>query len=294
MKRFIVILLFLTMLCSIDFGAPKSKVKPIIIAPAYHHDRYCTQPKDLVFSFRAYITSFDSGDDNNGDGTKDYWGIPEWVSYEIRKTPDPGPGPNRPNWMTDKLLNKLGIAPTDASYKYSKEFRKQHPNWYDRGHMCMKQLAWRMGENADWNTHTILNACPQKHDNNAGIWLDLEMKTGQWADKYGVVWIICGPIVNNLTPSSYIGEKEKKEMLVAVPDAFFKIVIRESDDINKPHVLAFIYPQDTKRGDTDHTKYLVSVDEIERKTNLDFFTLLPDDAEQEIESKKADSIWPLE
>ena len=292
MKRTLIVIILFTVLCSAVYGVKRPGLKPVILDPTYHHDRFNTQPKDLVFLFRAYMTSFDSNDDNNGDGTGDNWGIPEWVSYEIRRCPDPGKGPKRPNWMTDDLLNRLGIAPTDDSYNYSKEFRDQNPNWYDRGHMCMKQIAWRLGADADWNTHTLLNACPQRTEFNGGIWHDMEILTGKWADKYGVIWVICGPIVNNMTPSSYIGESEKKEMPVAVPDAFFKIVIKESKDIERPDILAFIYPHDTPKKDKNHKRYLVSVDEIETRTGLDFLTILPDDIEAQLESKKAKSLWP--
>ena len=83
-------------------------------------------------------------------------------------------------------------------------------------------------------------------------------------------------------------------MPVAIPDAFFKIVIKESIDSNKPDVLAFIYPQNTERDDRDHAKYLVSVDEIEQKTGLNFLTILPDSDEEEIESIKASEIWPTQ
>ena len=284
------VLAFLILLFSNSLHS--AKLKPIVLDPTYQHDKYNTQPKDIIRSFRAYITSFDSNDDNNGDGKNDNWGIPEWVSYKIKKAPDPGRGPNRPAWMTDNELYLRGIAPKDESYKYSQQFRDQHPNWYDRGHMCMKQIAWRLGSDADWNTHTMLNACPQRHDNNAGIWLDMEIKTMDWANKFGSVWVICGPIITDKTPSDYIGETEKNEMLVAIPDAFFKIVIKESGDINKPDILGFIYPQDTKRNDKNHVNYLVSVDEIEQKTGLDFFTILPDSAEEDIEGIKATKIWP--
>ena len=47
-------------------------------------------------------------------------------------------------------------------------------------------------------------------------------------------------------------------------------------------------------SDRNHLDYIVSVDEIEQKTGLDFLTILPDDSEEEIESKKADSLWPTE
>ncbi len=275
------------------FGALHAQqLKPIELDATYEHDKYNTQPKDVVRTFRAYTVSFDGSDDDNGDGQADYWRVPEWVSYEIKAMIDPEKGPKRPSkWMTDKELHGEGVCATDAAYNYSQEFRKTHPNWYARGHMCMKLIAWRHGANADWNTHTLLNACPQREHNNAGIWLDMEKKTIAWANEFGSVWVICGPVFTDQTPSSFIGEPEKGELMVAVPDAFFKVVVREGPTAEHPEVLAFIYPQDTQRKDTDHGKYLVSVDEVEERTGLDLFTNLSPEGQQKIEGSIAKGIW---
>jgi len=269
--------------------------KPIELNPAYDHDKYITQPKDIVRVFRAYMTSFDSADDDNGDGKPDRWGIPEWVAYEIKRFPRQlAPGPRRPrSWITDKGLHAAGITPKDDTYRYSRQFRNTHPNWYVRGHLCMKQHAWRLGANADWNTHTVLNAVPQRKDFNSGIWLDLEKKTADWADSYGAVWIVTGPIIEEKTPLEWLGEEG--EMRIAIPDALFKIVIKESQDSNRPDVLAFIYPQEGenyRRGPFDHAEYLTSVDGVEARTGLDFLTSLADDDEAVVERLIPTALWP--
>ena len=48
----------------------------------------------------------------------------------------------------------MKIAPADDTYHFSLEWREQNPNskflGYDRGQMCMKHIAWRLGADADW------------------------------------------------------------------------------------------------------------------------------------------------
>ena len=157
----------------------------------------------------------------------------------------------------------------------------------------MKQHAWRLGANADWNTHTVLNAVPQRKDFNSGIWLDLEKKTAEWADAYGAVWIVTGPIIEEKTPSDWLGEEG--EMKIAIPDALFKIVIKESQNPNRPDVLAFIYPQEGENyrsGPFDHTEYLISVNGVEARTGLNFLTSLPDQDEDAIEQIIPTALWP--
>lgn len=133
----------------------------------------------------------------------------------------------------------------------------------------------------------MLNACPQRLHNNAGIWLDMEVKTEKWANEFDSIWVICGPVFDSF--DDFIGEVDKGEFLIAVPDAFFKIIVREIE--GELDVLSFIFPQDTHRKDKDHLKYAVSVDEIEERTGLEFFTSLGNDVEESLEVEKAIKLW---
>jgi len=47
----------------------------------YDHDRFGTQPVDQLREFEAFVSSFDGGDDDNGDGVPDTLDIPQWVAY---------------------------------------------------------------------------------------------------------------------------------------------------------------------------------------------------------------------
>lgn len=143
----------------------------------------------------------------------------------------------------------------------------------------MKLIAERFGNDAAHNTHTFLNAVPQRATFNSGIWLDLENLSAAWAQRFGAVWIITGPILVDSTPSGWIGEPDKGGMQVAFPEALYKIVVKDSADPDVPDVLAFIYPQ-IGPGYTAkpyrHMSYITSVDEIEELTGLDFLTVVPD------------------
>lgn len=60
-------------------------LKPIVLDPAYQHDKFVTQPQDIVKQFRAYTVSFDFLDDNDSDSEGDALRVPEWVAYEIKR-----------------------------------------------------------------------------------------------------------------------------------------------------------------------------------------------------------------
>ncbi|MDR2101090.1 MAG: DNA/RNA non-specific endonuclease, partial [Treponema sp.] len=219
-----------------------SQYAPNILDASYEHDKWGTGPRDLMFFFTAYTVSFDGADDNNGDGRDDLWGVPEWAAYEIKALARDEPPSDRPRWMTDPDLYAAGIAPGDESYAVSGtgslgEVKTDYR--FVRGHLCPKDTAERISYDAAYNTHTLLNAVPQLQWQNNGIWKTLETLCTNWADAWGRIWVICGPVFFNKTPSLWLGQDD--EMRVAVPDALFKIVIRE-DPAETLKTLAFLIP----------------------------------------------------
>jgi len=230
-------------------------------------------PRDTIRYFEAYTVSFDGADGGVARG------IPEWVAYEVKRKPaNMGKFPNRPSkWLTDKILFNAHLAPSDDSYAFSKAQRDADPDnpkfHYDRGHMCRKSTAFRLDADADYNTHTVLNACPQRDDLNQGIWEDLEDRVESWADEYDSLWVICGPVIYGKSPKTWLGEEG--EFKVAIPDAFYKIIVRTGDKPNHPAVLTLIYPQDAPREkpykDSSHLKYAVPValTDIKRGVTVD-------------------------
>jgi len=141
--------------------------------------------------------------------------VPEWVAFEVRKKTIKVSA-NRPRpWLSEESLyaSDKNIAPKDSSYHFANTTKNEHPYSLtynlSRGHMCPKNIANRLGEDADYNTHTVLNACPQKQWFNNGIWKDLERLTENWADEYEKLWVICGPVFHKKKPRLWLGENEK-------------------------------------------------------------------------------------
>ena len=74
---------------------------------------------------------------------------------------------------------------------------------------------------------------------------------------------------------------DRGERRVAIPDALFKVVIREAGDGGVVEVPGFIYPQEDpaySRKPYQHEDYLASVDSIEALTGMNLLAVL-DDAE---------------
>lgn len=202
-------------------------------------------------------------------GYSDALGNPLWAAYRVSdidlKDAPPRPDDFRPDDRTTARIDS-GV--------YNR-------SGYDRGHMAPNYaIATRYGRTAQEETFLMSNITPQKHSLNAGLWKDLEHRIAtNYPARFGEVWVIAGPIFGP--------RPEKLRRRVAIPDAFFMIIVDESD--GRVRAEAFVMPQDATGNDLE--KYLVSVDEIEQRTGLDFLAALPDEAENALEAKKASRVW---
>jgi endonuclease G len=85
------------------------------------------------------------------------------------------------------------------------------------------------------------------------------------------------------------GEKPARlQKRVAVPEAFFMIVVDESE--GRVRAMAFLLPQDAGEGATLDS-FVTTIDEIEMRTGLDFLSALPDEAENALEAKRVGRVW---
>ena len=271
----------------------------------YEHTKFAPKA-DIRREFLGFEVSFDSKDDDGPLGTS-LLRVPHWVAQEIRRWEPPEEDRNndetwcldtletRPKWFTDDDLFASGVAPNDDSYRSSD---------FNRGHMAMKLLVERLGQDAAECTFTVLNAIPQRPRFNQGIWKNLEYLTGAWAQTYGKIWVIQGPVFYRGKLPAWIGDEGERK--VAVPDAAFKIVIREktkdeknqaeSKDKDAPEILAFLYPQVGPgyfgpSKDYRHERFLTSVDEIEKLTDLDFKPSENLTIEKRVERRRAQALW---
>ena len=188
---------------------------------------------------------------------------PQWVAWELTDKETRGKEERTNDFQPDPEV----IGTKVVTYDYS-------GSGYDRGHMAPAgDMKW--SKQAMQESFYMTNICPQDHNLNTEDWNDLEMKSREWARRYGKVHIVCGPIYKGIR-NEYIGEHRVK-----VPDAFFKVIL--IDDARKSYALGFLF--ENKAGERPLKEYLVSVDEIERITGMDFFSVLPDNLEDHLEAE---------
>ena len=180
---------------------------------------------------------------------------------------------NRSNHFTpDPLVNGDPVVTDDYSN-----------SGYDRGHMVPAgDMKW--SEQAMQESFYMTNICPQNHNLNAGNWKSLEELARDWALRYGSIYIVCGPIVEK--NYSAIGKSHQ----IAIPTAFYKVFLRQKSN-KEWTAIGFVMPN--QAGRQSLMTYLLSVDEVEQLTNIDFFFNLPDEIENKIEADYQISDWYL-
>lgn len=190
----------------------------------------------------------------------------EWVAYELTATDFSNRDFKRPYFVQDPKVKTQ-----------SADWRNYKKSGYDKGHLC-PAADRKSSYQAYTETFFTSNVSPQLHAFNDGVWNRLEQKTRYWAKKYGGLYVVTGGVLKGNLKT--IG-KEK----VAVPNYFYKILMTK--DAKK--MIGFLVPH--KESDFPLYKFVVSVDELEKMTGIDFFPKLPDEKENQMEKVSDYKSW---
>lgn len=195
--------------------------------------------------------------------------LPNWVSYELTREETKGKEKRNNRFIADPLVK--GIIATNADYARS---------GYDKGHMApAADMKW--SPQAMKESFYFSNMCPQHPQLNRRGWKNLEEKIRDWAIADSAIIIICGPIITKQPKT--IGKNK-----VAVPQQYFKVVL--SPFVKPMRAIGFLF--NNRQALEPLSTYAVTVDSIERLTNMDFFASLPDEIENKIEAEENYFQWP--
>ena len=150
---------------------------------------------------------------------------------------------------------------------------------YDRGHLC-PAADMALNETAMSETFYMSNISPMIPTFNRGIWSKLEEWIRTSAISKGGMYVATGPILN-----AQCGTISGS---ITIPCSFYKIAFKNG---NNPQMIGFKL---SNNGSTSPLKsYVVSIDEIEQITGIDFFPQLTDSLEKQLESQVNLAGWNL-
>jgi endonuclease G len=197
-----------------------------------------------------------------------------WVAFRGRKPPY-RPELKRPDHFN---VDSRTLVRVDAD-----DYRQSS---YDRGHLAPNFLISRLyGERAQAATFLMSNITPQTPRLNQLLWQRLEEAEADIvAPTADPLWIVTGPIIDE--------HAEKLPSGVVIPSAFYRIWLRREAD-GAIRSIGFIVPQEV-HGDEPLTQFVATVQDIEARVGLDFFTDLPREQQDQFENVAFPAHWQMQ
>ncbi|WP_338410791.1 DNA/RNA non-specific endonuclease [uncultured Flavobacterium sp.] len=234
------------------------------------NDIYSFEKTSVDHTLFDYLPSSTSNDvytnDSYSFSYKEIYEQSEWVAYELTSSDMNNAHYQRPYFNQDNSVKSK-----------SADWKNYKNSGYNKGHLC-PAADRKSSYNMYKQTFLTSNISPQISDFNAGIWNRLEQKTRYWATRYGGLYVITGGVLKK-------GLKTIGKENVAVPTYFYKIILTK----DKLNMIAFLVPHEASNASL--YSFVVSVDEIEKMTGIDFFKALPDDLENSLEGNKGYKNW---
>lgn len=175
------------------------------------------------------------------------------------------------------------------------------PYWnsgFDHGHICASADR-RFSIEGNKQTMYLTNMQPQYNSFNAGVWANMEKAVRNAAARDKYTWtdslFVCkGGTIDEGSWGGYNKVYQQLSSGLLVPRYFFMALLRKKGNSYNGIALWISQVGDaTTMQDTRLAKYAISIDELEKRTGIDFFCNLPDETEEKVESECVPSFWAL-
>lgn len=193
-----------------------------------------------------------------------------WVAYRLSARDKNKRYERYDRFMADSKVSTGSADPDDYTN-----------SGYDRGHLAPAG-DFSTNKQAMKESFYMSNMSPQAPSFNRGIWNKLENQVRDWSEENREVWVVTGPVLLNQKRLKKIGENK-----VSVPRYYYKVIL----DVQEPDIkmIGFVLPN--KGSSKALSQFTLAVDSIESLTGLDFFPMLPDELEENMESSTNPGRW---
>lgn len=192
-----------------------------------------------------------------------------WVAYELTK-----------NEVDSDAFSRSDDFRADPNvYAGSAALVDYRGSGYHRGHLAPAG-DFGFSNTAMSESFYMTNMSPQQPGFNRGIWRNLESLVRDWAIENESLYIITGGILTDSLKTIGVND-------VAVPNYYYKIIL----DYTVPGIKAIAFLMKNTRSSAPVQNFVVSIDNVEIHTGIDFFPDLGDDLESQLESNISLSEW---
>jgi endonuclease G, mitochondrial len=198
----------------------------------------------------------------------------DWVAYRLTMHEVDGNLDLDREWRNDPWLEENETL--EAKPKNRDDYTNAASLGYDRGHQA--PLGSFKGSRYASETNYYSNITPQMADLNQGAWQRLEEKVRAVVRTGRTAYIMTGPLYETAMPTLPNADEEH-----TVPSGYWKIITIVDYD-GSFNTASFIFNQNTARNARimDH---ITNIDVIESRSGLNFFWMMEDAEEDEIESE---------
>ncbi|MBQ9311324.1 MAG: DNA/RNA non-specific endonuclease [Bacteroidales bacterium] len=206
-----------------------------------------------------------------------------WVAYPL----------NNGLRASGSRTNAWGIDPLIPMAYQSASYLGGYGSGYDRGHQLPSND--RLSYSANVTTFYPTNMTPQYSSFNQGIWEKLEEKVRSYASSSDTLYVVTGCVLAG-SPGTITDRAGNK---VTVPAAYFKALLRympsSTYGFGGYMAAGYYLPHSTSISGNSFTGYIMSIDELEQKTGIDFFVNLASvvgkDTADKIEAQSPINWW---
>ena len=199
--------------------------------------------------------------------------VAPWVAYPLCKW-NMASNVKRTNaWALDPLL------PESKQPVLYRGFSKGNNGWYARGHQIPSADRLTSYE-SNAMTFYGTNMTPQIQEGfNGDIWATLEGMVRSWANKSDTLYVVTGCVIDYKDGETVKYALDNNGKKVTVPTAYYKVVLRymKNSTVGYSGYSACAVWLDHKVYSTKtiDSSYSMSVDDLEKRLNIDFFVNLP-------------------
>jgi len=209
-----------------------------------------------------------------------------WTCYQMYSGNSVATGSRKGWWGDDDPFQEDLSIP--AAYRTT--LADYRGSGFNRGHICPS--ADRLcSKEANEQTFYLSNIQPQWYSFNVGVWEKMEERVRKWnTSSFRDTLYVC----KGGTIDSEANIRQRTTSGLIVPKYFFMAILcKNSETVNNGYkAIAFwVEHTDEDHSDDDLRDYAISIDELERKTGIDFFCNLPDGTENHIEATMNTVSW---
>jgi len=216
-----------------------------------------------------------------------------WTCYELHEGNSMSSAKRKDDFKSDP---EVAVSSQLADYSNS---------GFSRGHLCPSADRLCSTEQ-NKQTFFLTNMQPQYQSHNGGLWSRLESQVRDYAtdDSYtdthcDTLYIVkAATITDKVTidgtqVDGIYASKCNDKLLV--PKYFYMALLHYNKELDAYQAIAFWTEHLSTTQSVAHlADYAISIDELERRTGIDFFCNLPDEIEEDIESTLDLEFWHLE